>query len=535
MRSRFRLPIMLLGLLLVTSGSGAWARPIEADLVNRQMSAVLPEYRDALEDQIDTELSRYMIEAEFFPAGDDELGSISGDLRIDWVNPADVPANEILFRLYSNDPRYGEGAMNVEDVEVDGVEIDPSYELDDTLMVLRLDEPVAAGGHATISMEFEALIPSDTLSGFGMFNHDSWNDAYTLDHWFPLLSGYDPINGFDTAPVNVNGDPVFTNVAWFEITLTRDSKFVLASTGVVESEESSDGSLTQTLISGPTRNFTMALSEHYGIATGHAGDVEVRSYYLPDHEVRGEESVTWAINAIELFNDLIGPYPYEQFSIVDAELGAGAAGIEFPQIVYMASSYYEQPLGEDRFPYGQENTLVHEVLHQWFYGIVGNNQHQHAFLDESLTNYLTNVYFEFQYGEDVGFQQGLLNLLAPYVIYLHGMPDQDVKDEPVNTPSDSFSTSRAYGVIIYSKGPLAMQAFREALGDDAFFAALSAYFSETAFRIAQPDDLLAAFAAEAPAELDFQALWQHWIEEANGVGDFPAELLEEILALLRGS
>ena len=58
------------------------------------------------------------------------------------------------------------------------------------------------------------------------------------------------------------------------------------------------------------------------------------------------------------------------------------------------------------------------------------------------------------------------------------------------------------------------EAFREALGDEAFFAALSAYFGETAFGIAQPDDLLNAF--ETASGQDLQDLWNEWFRETSG-------------------
>jgi aminopeptidase N len=107
-------------------------------------------------------------------------------------------------------------------------------------------------------------------------------------------------------------------------------------------------------------------------------------------------------------------------------------------------------------------------------------------------------------------------------------------DEIVNTPTDAFSSSTAYGVIIYNKGPLAFQAFREAMGDDSFFAAVASYYREHLLHIGQPDDLRDAFVAEAPPGLDFPELWQYWIEEANGREDFPAEVLDAILTVLRG-
>ncbi|MEZ4496023.1 MAG: M1 family aminopeptidase [Thermomicrobiales bacterium] len=248
---------------------------------------------------------------------------------------------------------------------------------------------------------------------------------------------------------------------------------------------------------------------------------------MPGHEIRGEASVEWAIDAIELFNDLIGPYPYQQFSIVDAVIGGGAAGIEFPQIVYIASDYYDDPLDDEYLPHGQEYTLVHEVIHQWFYALVGNNQNRYAFLDESLTNYLSVVYFEKVYDEDVALQQALLNIIAPYVIYLWGMPSGPSVDEPVNTATDAFSSGTAYGVIIYNKGPLAFQAIREAIGDEPFFDAIASYFRDQQLLIAQPDDLENAFAARSAIRSRFRGTLAALDRGSERRGRFPARIARQ--------
>ena len=520
-------------MVLSAGFSSVLAQQTSLDVPVAQWSAVLPAYQRDLETGVESGLSEYVVDADFFPATGDDLGRIDAELRLAWINPAAEPADEIIFRLYANDARYRDGAMVVSDVEIDGDAVDPDFSVEDTVMTVPLDRSIAPGEQADLTLRWEATIPNDTVSGFGMFNHDTRTDTYTLDHWMPLLAGYDPANGFDFAPLSVNGDPVFSNVAFFDITVGDLKGLVLASTGVVTEESATDDRLRQTIVSGPTRNFSMAISANYEVVTGLAGETEVRSYFLPGHAERGAASVDWAIAAINLFNELIGPYPYKQFSIVEAELGSGAAGIEFPQIVFMASDYYDDSLTDEPFPRGQEFTVVHEVLHQWWYGVVGNNQHQHAFLDESLTNYLTIVYFERIYGEMSRSSKRCSTRLRPYVIYLYGMSSGPQIDEPIDTPTDSFSTGTAYGVIIYNKGPLAFQAIREAMGDEPFFAALAAYYDEHRLQIAQPDDLYAALDEEAPPELDFAALWRHWIEEAHGNEDFPPALLVTILEALR--
>lgn len=496
-----------------------------------QWDAVLSNYHSFLEGQIDSDLSTYTVEATFIPATTTGFAQIEGTLELDWVNPADTPQSSIPIRLYANDPRYRDGSITISDVELDGDAVEPEYADVDTEEIdasIPLENELDPEEHVELSMSFVSVIPNDILSGYGMFNHDSPTDTYTLDHWLPLVAGYDPENGFELDPVSQNGDPVFSTISYFDVTLTAPSEMVVASTGTQSETSSRSGNTTSRYVSGPVRDFTLAISPNFEIAIGKAGRTEIRSYYLPGHEERGEAVRDWTVDAVELFNDLIGPYPYEQLSVIDAPIGGGAAGIEFPQIIFIGSWYYAETLANEGIPHGQEFTLVHEVLHQWWYALVGNNQYQHAFLDESLTNYLTTVYFEQIYGEEVAQQQTLLNILAPYLIYLYGVGGSEHDDEVVDTPTDDFSSELAYGVIVYNKGPLAMQAIREAMGDDAFFAAISSYFDANALHIAQPDDLLNAF--EAETDDDIEAVWQHWIEEANGKTDIT---LEEALEILR--
>lgn len=526
--SRVVLTLMLSSLALPSSVVAQ-----NAAVAPDQWDAVLPAQESFVEGQIEGDLSTYTVDATFIPATATDFARIEGTLDLDWVNPADTPQSAIPIRLYANDPRYRDGSIEIDDVEVGGAAVEPEYsDADDIDSSIPLGEALAPQDHIEINLSFVSVIPNDIVSGYGMFNHDSPTDTYTLDHWLPLVAGYDPANGFELDPVSVNGDPVFSTISYFDVTLTTPEEMVIASTGTQSETEIEAGKATSRYVSGPVRDFTLAISPNFQIATGEAGETEIRSYYLPGHQERGEAVRDWTVDAVELFTDLIGPYPYEQFSVIDAPIGGGAAGIEFPQIIFIGSWYYSESLDNEGIPHGQEFTLVHEVLHQWWYGMVGNNQYRHAFLDESLTNYLTTVYFERMYDENVAQQQMLLNILAPYLIFLYGVGGTNHDDEVLDTPTDDFSSELAYGVIVYDKGPLAFQAIREAMGDDAFFAAISSYFDANAFHIAQPEDLLAAF--EAETDTDIGAVWENWIEEANGASDIPLEVALEILRSLGG-
>jgi hypothetical protein len=453
------------------------------------------------------------------------LGTVTGSWTLDWVNPVDEPQSEVYLRLYSNDPRYAEGSIELSDILVNGEPATAELSVDDTLATIQLPAEVAPGGSATVSLNFVSTIPDDASGSYGMFNHDTRTDSYTLDHWLPLLAGYDPANGYVLDIPSKNGDPVFSNVAMFDVTFTTPADMIVASTGIAAETGGKLDTKTIHYAAGPVREFTLAASKNFVVATGQAGDTTVNSYYFKGHEERGEATVTWTVDAITLYNELLGIYPYKQFDVVEAVIGGGAAGIEFPQIVFIASDYYADPMDNEMVPHGQEFTVVHEILHQWWYGVVGNNHYLHAFLDESLTNYLTTVYFEKIYDEETSQQQTLINVLLPYLFWLYGL--NDGVDQVVDTPTDAFPSETDYGTVIYNKGPLGFQAIREAMGDDAFFAALQAYFTDETLGIAQPEDLLAAFNDAADAPID--DVWNHWINEANGTDDYTRQFYEDLL------
>jgi len=239
----------------------------------------------------------------------------------------------------------------------------------------------------------------------------------------------------------------------------------------------------------------------------------VTSWYQPGREAAGDAAADWAAQALALFNELLGEYPYRQLQLVQVEI-FGAAGVEFPQLIYIGSSYYDRAVNRGE-PSSFEFTVAHEVVHQWFYGIVGNNQYAHAFIDEGLTNYLSSqVYFAHTQGP--GSAARVVNA------YLVGPFERDVRagnDQIVDRPTDDFS-QQGYIMAAYSKAPLGFAAIHDAMGDEAFFGALRAYVHDFRFRVATPDDLCAAF--DGASDADVREIWAHWFEGRNGEQDVTA-------------
>lgn len=481
-------------------------------------SAVLADERALIRDETAGLLSSYTIDA--FVTGDD-ASRIDGVADIRYINDTGRETQDIFVRLYANSPIYAPDGIDLGEIVADGESISTEYSVNDTVVRLELPAILAEGESIDFSIPFTTNVP-DSGQGYGMFGVSPSSDTVSLAHWFPILAGYGPDGEWNLDPPSTVGDPVFSNTALFEVTLTARDDLRIVTTGEDVSRESAGNRLTRhTFVTGPSRDFMLVIDDDFAVAEMEVDGTLVRSWFEPENADAGERVLRYGAQALELFNDLIGPYPFNEMDLVEVPIGNGAAGVEFPQLMLIASSLYDRP-NQPGVPSFLENVVAHEVVHQWWYALVGNDQYKDAFIDEGLTNYLsTAVYFERFYSPEIGEEQVDLYLRVPYLATLF-----DQGDEIVDQPTDDF-TQADYGVMVYGKAALGFGAFREALGDDVFFAALGDYYADYRFTVATPDNLLAAF--EGAANADLGELWRHWFEAAEGDQDYSEDDLAAFL------
>lgn len=499
--------------------------PVRAQTDDEALYApLLDEVQAEIATALDDSLPRYEIEASLTAASETDLAELTGTLALGYVNTSGAAQTELNLRLYPNNRQYGEGGMTLDRVTIDGATVDGAYALDDTLLTVELSTPLADGDRLAIGVDFVSTIPTDPDEGYGMFKYDSAFDTYALAHWFPMLAGIDADGAWLTAPLSENGDPVFANAALFDVQLEAPAELVIVTSGsaVDDGTAVTQGVVAHRFTSGPSRDFVMAASEAFEVVEEQVGDTTVRSYAVDGSEEGNELVLTGAAQSLAIFNRLLGAYPYEELDLVQLPLGDGAGGVEFPGILYIGADYYDDGPSDGIVPSFLEFIVAHEVGHQWWYAVVGNNQYEHAFIDEALTNYLTVVYFYEQYGEEAGDQQVAFQLTLPYFNLLF-----EGRDEIVDQPTDDFRSGQSYGAIVYGKGALGFGALREEIGDEAFFAALRSYYDAFQFEVATPDDLLAAFETASGRQLD--EFWRHWFQAAEGDQDYDATDLADLL------
>jgi hypothetical protein len=515
---------MLVAAFSVSQLASAAAR---AELPIASSASVDPDYAplvDSVEpDYLRTtrDLTRYEVVAELTPVDGQSNASIAGKTTITYQNHTGTSLDEIYLRLYPNSAEYAEGEMTVSRIRVDGQQATGALGQDDTLLTIALPTPAADGAEIKLSFRFKTTIPTDPRRSYGMFKYDTGTNTYSLAHWQPLLAGWDRVHGWNTGPVSKNGDPVFTEAAVFDVSLTAPPNLVFATSGSALDQTANGESATTHYASGPSRDFVMAASADFVVTETTVGETTVRSFAWPGSEEGSQRVLESGAKSAKLYNDLIGLYPYEELDLVQVNIGNGAGGVEFPGLVYIGASFYDLASGNVD-PDFLEFVVVHEVAHQWFYNVVGNNQYQHAFMDESLANYLSVVYFAAEYSADEANKQANLNLRLGYfdLLFQQG-------DEVVDQPTDDFPSEHAYGVVIYGKGALAFMELRREIGADPFFAGLQRYYRDFAFEVAEPEDMKAAF--EAASGQDLTEFWTHWFEQPDGADDFDAADLARLL------
>lgn len=468
---------------------------------------IKPELREEIAETLPAGLTEYVIDATF-PDGPDDHRVVA-DMTVTYTNTTGAELDAIPLRLYANSPSPDHDAITLDAVTVDDAEVEPEMSEMNSVAMIGLPETLAHGDTVEIEVEFTTNVPVDEPLHYGMLNYTSRNGTWSMAHWYPMVAGWDQGYGWMLKPTSVYGDPVFTNVGMYTVTITAPEDLRFITSGVeVDSDDAGRGMVTTTWSAAPSRDFVMIVDDDMEFVEDEVDGTTVRSWYHEGHEEGGEAALLWTVQAVDLFNDLLGEYPFVTLQLSEIWM-FNAAGVEYPQLFTIADDYYSGPVNLDSQGYF-EFTVAHEVVHQWFYNIVGNNQYDDAFIDEGITNYLSSqVYFGEVYGDEAGEEAFEVFIVRPFQYMVEAN-----RDVIISTDTDAFPSENDYVNAAYVKAPAGFAAIHDEMGAEAFFGALQAYVEEFRFLVATPEDLLAAF--NLAAETDITPLWTRWFERREG-------------------
>lgn len=424
--------------------------------------------------------NKYIISAYYKP----EEQSIFATQRLIYKNTEDVEIDSIYFHLYPNAfkdkdtaPMIGDiydnypkgfnpGQIDIINIRIDKTDVKYAVEgQDKTLLCVKLNKPLKIGEKTEIKMDFQEKLPI-ARTDFGSFNGIS-----IFENWYPILCVYDS-EGWHKEPSCRMGESNFSEVSDYEVEIELPENEIVASTGeIVKEKKIGNGRKLVELEADNVRDFTWVSSSKFKMVEKKHSGVMIRSYFLNDDKVRGIDALNFATRALDFYNETFGKYPYDRFSIVETYLYGGA--MEYPLLTTIGEQYYKHPDEKSL-----ESAVVHELAHQWWYVVVGNNEYKEPWLDEALATYTEAMYFEKFYGADAAKQR-----INPKV----GLARFE------RVPGDNmgkFRNNSEYNLVVYLKGAYILDELRRKIGDTNFLNVMKSYYNNNTFKNASVADFL---------------------------------------------
>ncbi|MFD2786588.1 M1 family metallopeptidase [Hymenobacter rubripertinctus] len=380
---------------------------------------------------------------------------------------------------------------------------------------LMLPQPLAAGASITITTPFRVKIP-DSFSRFGHVGQ-----GYQITQWYPKPAVYDH-KGWHPMPYLSQGE-FYSEFGSFDVRITLPANYVVGATGVLQNPEEqqrlealaavgaakktaedfgsdlsypASASETKTLryVQDRIHDFAWFADKRYNVlksgVTLPSGRT-VTSWVMFTNKdaldwIQGLQDVN---DALTYYSRWVGEYPYASAMAVEGALSAGS-GMEYPMVTVT-----------------QPAAIVHEVGHNWFYGILGSNERDFAWLDEGVNTYMANRVAERDTAAGGSLGLGLL-LRSPRLaaaVGIDGLPTAALEqlpiaastarglDQPVGGFASADYSSLNYELIVYGKAPMLLKYLAGYLGQEQFDAAMHAYYAQWQFRHPYPDDMQAVF------------------------------------------
>jgi len=454
----------------------------------------------------------------------DTANTLTGFERLEYVNHSPDTLHFIWFHLwpnaYKNDrtafseqmlengstkfyfsSKEDKGYINQLDFKVDGVTAsmeDHPQHID--IIKLLLPKPLLPGQQISISTPFHVKLPFNFSRG----GHDG--QSYQVTQWYPKPAVYDK-NGWHPMPYLDQGE-FYSEFGTFDVKITVPKNYVVAATGElqdadekawlkgtrgtydwqpVKKKEMQGGQLkfktenfppsdkeTKTIEFKQDRVHDFAwfadkrfIMQYDTCLLGSGKVIQVFSFYTPQHKDTWHNSVEFAKRAVRSYSDWVGEYPYSAVKVVQGPQSFGG-GMEYPMITVISPPEDAKDL---------DNTIAHEIGHNWFYGVLATNERDHPWMDEGINSYYEQRYTRLYYDEKPVSVRILFETQAA-----------TNKDQPIETISEKF-TEANYNLVAYYKTAAWMRQLETLFGTEKFDKAMQAYFRQWQFRHPQPEDL----------------------------------------------
>jgi hypothetical protein len=380
--------------------------------------------------------------------------------RIDYTNVTSETLPDLMLNVHPNHSK-STFELNELKVDLDGDLVEPEVFPLDVTMRIQLPRPLSPDEHVAVFLDYTLNLPKIQIDeefskgGFGYSQR-----SVSLGNWYPAMAPYREEKGWYGLKYFFVGDPYVTEVSDYSVTITTTEGVIVAGTGL----ETRAGNRWH-YEAEQARSFAFAASDKYEVSSSQIGDITVYSYYFPNNAEAGQVTLETATQAMELFTELYGPYPFSDYRVAETEF---AGGMEFSGLTFIGSTFYDEYDGTTRTPLLP--LTAHEVAHQWFYGLVGNDQLTEPWLDEAPAEYSAFLYYERYLPDDTDW-------------WWFYAVDQWAPVGKIDNLIYIFRDNREYLDAVYRRGAQFMHDLREVMGDPAFFAFLEEYQRRYAYQL----------------------------------------------------
>lgn len=496
----------------------------------------------------------------------DTLKTIDADVKLTWKNTSRDTIPDLQFHLYFNAFKNAQSTfsressgnmpwaknngwgwteitqMSVREIDhsdkIQFITPDDSNKNDQTVLQVILDKPVLPGEQIEIAYHFIAKIPRN-------HSRTGWwgDDFFFMVQWFPKIGVYEA-PGMRFVPADAPrgrwnchqfhpSTEFYADFGVYDVRITLPIKYTVAATGIIERERlNEDNTKTVFAYAEDVHDFAWLADvpvldfedTWHNTRTGQM--VNIRLLLQPGHKIAKDVYFNAAKYTLQYFDDWLGEgaYPYPQLTIVDPQPGSGAGGMEYPTLitgdVFYPAVWWTR--GKLRIV---ETVTSHELSHQYWYGMVANNEFEEAFLDEGFTTYSENRIGAEMFGERTsmldftGLKVSLEAVRRPSYALSPGNRDAKISDFTYTAPGGSN--------LAYNKWSLALKTLENHLGRQNFDEIMRTYFWRWRFKHPSRNDFIAVANDVADENLDW---FFDQIIFGNGVVDYAVAQIRNIPA-----
>jgi hypothetical protein len=480
----------------------------------------------------------YTIDAQFIPS----MRKIIASETIDWRNTSSQPVESLQFHLYYNafrnvkstffqewgyykkpkkeldNTRWGE--VKLQEIELAGgtnltgnityISPDDGNTDDRTVMSVKLPAVVSPGQSVKLKISFTLTIPQIFL------RTGVEGEYYFIGQWFPKLGVLLDNGQWRCHQFHFNSE-FFADYADYRVKLTVPGKFVVGASGnLVDKEKNADDSITYRYEEKNIHDFAWVAYPYFTKITEEIKlkdarePVTVELLLPPGHRAAGDRYMNVLKYTLDFFARTLFPYPYRKLTLVDPPLeGFGSGAMEYPTLVTLG--YHPLILDSFKLP---ELIAIHELAHQYFYGIVGNDESREAWLDEGVSDFYEKEIAELYFKDS----RSLLDIWMFKVDAWEPDRDSYASSIPVNNVNEyswKFLNSDYYNSNVYSRAAIFFRSMKGLVGKERMYDFFKYYAQKYAYKHPTSEDFIDSF--NAFMNEDFNWAFDLYIRGESGV------------------